>query len=179
MWSDQGGRPRRTLVRPAPRIRLHPNARAPGSEVIAVGYRPAVSTTARWPRELFLVRHGESAGNVARDLAESSGEEWIDIADRDMDVPLSDRGIEQAQALGSWLQDLGPRAPAVALASPYRRAADTAKAAIAAAGPETPVGPDGRLRGRGVGVLHPPTHKGVLAPPPNEAGAPGPGGEVS
>src|SRR3954469_15833782 len=173
MWSDQGGRPRRTLVRPAPRIRLHPNARAPGSEVIAVGYRPPVSTTARWPRELFLVRHGESAGNVARDLAESSGEEWIDIADRDMDVPLSDRGIEQAQALGSWLQDLGPRAPAVALASPYRRGAGTPMAAIAAADLETPVVLDERLREREFGILDRLTKKGILARHPNEAEARG------
>src|SRR3954470_23391431 len=98
-----------------------------------------MSTTARWPCEVFLVRHGESAGNVARDLAESSGEEWIDIADRDMDVALSDRGVEQAQALGSWLQGLGSRAPTVTLASPYRRAADTATVAIEAADLEIPV----------------------------------------
>jgi hypothetical protein len=46
----------------------------------------------------LLVRHGESAGNVARVLAESSGEEWIDIADRDMDVPLSDELLPELPA---------------------------------------------------------------------------------
>ena len=30
-------------------------------------------------RELLLVRHGESVGNVARELAEGSGAEVIDI----------------------------------------------------------------------------------------------------
>src|SRR3954466_14478939 len=171
MWSDQGGRPRRTLVRPALRIRLHPNARAPGSEVIAVGYRPAVSTSARWPRELILVRHGESAGNVARDLAESSGEEWIDIADRDMDVPLSDRGREQAQALGCWLKDLGPRAPTVAIASPYRRAADTATVATATSGLDINAVLDERLREREFGILDRLTRKGIVARHPTEAEA--------
>ena len=52
----------------------------------------------RWPATLWIVRHGESAGNVARDLAEAGQLARIDIAERDVDVPLSARGEEQALA---------------------------------------------------------------------------------
>ena len=40
----------------------------------------------RWPSRLWIVRHGQSAGNVARDAADAAGLGRIDIADRDMDV---------------------------------------------------------------------------------------------
>jgi broad specificity phosphatase PhoE len=46
----------------------------------------------KWPQQLWLVRHGQSAGNVAREVAEASQQFLIDIADRDVDVPLSDLG---------------------------------------------------------------------------------------
>jgi broad specificity phosphatase PhoE len=130
-----------------------------------------VPTTGRWPRALFLVRHGESAGNVARDLAESNGEEWIDIADRDMDVLLSSRGVEQAEALGRWLRDLGSDAPTVAIASPYHRAADTAAVAVGAAGLDVPLVLDERLREREFGVLDRLTRRGIVARHPAEAEA--------
>ena len=61
---------------------------------------PVVAYTENWPARLWLVRHGESAGNVARKRAEDSGVSMIDIADRDMDVPLSTLGQKQARALG-------------------------------------------------------------------------------
>ena len=32
-----------------------------------------------WPARLWIVRHGQSAGNVARDAAESKGLELIDL----------------------------------------------------------------------------------------------------
>jgi broad specificity phosphatase PhoE len=56
----------------------------------------------RWPARLWVVRHGESAGNVARDAAQAAGHARIDIADRDVDVPLSALGAEQSEALGRW-----------------------------------------------------------------------------
>ena len=64
------------------------------------------------PQGLWVVRHGESAGNVARDLAEAAQLEHIDIAERDMDVPLSPLGERQAIALGAWLREQDYR-PAV------------------------------------------------------------------
>jgi hypothetical protein len=54
----------------------------------------------RWPIKLWVVRHGESAGNVARDAAHAAGVAVIDIETRDVDVPLSQLGERQAAALG-------------------------------------------------------------------------------
>src|SRR5690349_12274761 len=48
--------------------------------------------TSGWPERLWIVRHGQSAGNVARDYAESSGAPLIELEHRDADVPLSALG---------------------------------------------------------------------------------------
>jgi len=81
----------------------------------------------KWPQEIWLVRHGQSAGNVARDEAEAAAGLQIDIAERDVDVPLSELGIRQSAALGAWFASLPPQSqPNVVLHSPYLRAAETA-----------------------------------------------------
>src|SRR3954452_25196172 len=81
----------------------------------------------RWPERLWIVRHGESAGNVARNAAHAAGLGRIDIAGRDVDVPLSKRGEEQACALGQWFGRMSPlERPEVVLTSPYLRARTTA-----------------------------------------------------
>jgi broad specificity phosphatase PhoE len=80
-----------------------------------------------WPQDIWLVRHGQSAGNVARELAEAAAGHRIDIAHRDVDVPLSELGERQAEALGAWFAALPPeQQPTVVLYSPYVRAAETA-----------------------------------------------------
>ena len=53
-----------------------------------------------WPERLYLVRHGQSQGNVARDAADEAGLHEIDIDVRDVDVPLSQLGVHQAEAAG-------------------------------------------------------------------------------
>ena len=81
----------------------------------------------KWPQTLWVVRHGQSAGNVARDAAEAAGLGMIDIAERDIDVPLSPLGERQADALGQWFGELPTdRHPDVVLCSPYVRAHQTA-----------------------------------------------------
>src|SRR5687767_1839900 len=122
-----------------------------------------------WPESLLLVRHGESAGNVARDEAEASGAALIDIAERDMDVALSDLGERQARALGRWLADLGGKAPTVALTSPYRRACRTAELAVETADIECELHQDERLREREFGVLDRLTHRGIEEQFPDQA----------
>jgi probable phosphoglycerate mutase len=83
----------------------------------------------RWPIKLWVVRHGESAGNVARDAAHAAGVAVIDIEARDVDVPLSQLGERQAAALGHWFASLPPdERPNVVLSSPYLRAQSTANA---------------------------------------------------
>jgi len=119
-----------------------------------------------WPRTLWIVRHGQSAGNVARDAAESAGLPMIDLAERDMDVPLSALGREQAAALGQWFAGLPPsRRPDVVLTSPYVRARETTRLLMEAAGLDAGrvrVKVDERLREKEFGILDRLTVHGIL-----------------
>ncbi len=121
----------------------------------------------------MIVRHGESAGNVARDAAMAQGLAEIDIAGRDMDVPLSPRGERQAHALGEWLgRQIAVLRPTVVLASPYKRARETAHLALQASGLETADIPfliDERLREKEFGILDRLTPRGVLEKYPEQA----------
>jgi broad specificity phosphatase PhoE len=56
----------------------------------------------KWPQVLWIVRHGQSAGNVAREAAEAAAHPLIDITTRDVDTPLSALGERQSLALGRW-----------------------------------------------------------------------------
>jgi 2,3-bisphosphoglycerate-dependent phosphoglycerate mutase len=116
----------------------------------------------RWPERLWIVRHGESAGNVARDAALRSGHAVIDIAERDADVALSRVGEEQARSLGRWFAELadGGR-PTMCFASPYRRAIQTADLVAREGGVETGLTVDERLREREFGVLDRLTKTGI------------------
>jgi broad specificity phosphatase PhoE len=113
-----------------------------------------------------LIRHGESTGNVAREVAESAGHEVIDITERDADVPLSDQGERQGRALGRWFAAL-PREqwPDLVVCSPYRRAIDTARLTVSGR-PRSRV--DERLRDRELGVLDLLTSHGVARRHPDE-----------
>ena len=123
------------------------------------------------PSELWLVRHGQSLGNVARDAAHDAELDRLDIADRDMDVPLSDLGREQASAFGTWLDGQADSGrPDVIVTSPYRRAVQTAEAIASAANlPSVPIRTDERLRERELGVLDLLTRRGVESQFPVEA----------
>ena len=129
---------------------------------------------ALWPSGLLIVRHGESAGNVARDAAEAAGLPVIDLATRDMDVPLSDLGERQAAALGRWIGAL-PEAerPSVVYSSPYVRARGTAERALKAAGLEidrdVTFVVDERLREREFGILDRLTRRGITERYPDQA----------
>jgi probable phosphoglycerate mutase len=127
----------------------------------------------RWPQRLWIVRHGESAGNVARDAADAAGHELIDIAERDMDVELSALGAQQSEALGAWFAALPPTArPNVVLASPYRRAMHTAEILVRTGGLEIPsMHVDERLREKEFGILDRLTRRGIEARFPDQAEA--------
>ena len=110
----------------------------------------------KWPQEIWLVRHGQSAGNVARDAAEAAAGHLIDIAERDVDVPLSPLGVEQSHALGNWFASLPEQSrPNVVLHSPYVRAAETARILIDAMGAPRmlAVQVDERVREKEFGIL--------------------------
>ena len=129
--------------------------------------------TPAWPKALWLVRHGESAGNVARDAAEAQGLERIAIeARRDTDVPLSRLGEEQAASFGRWLREQ-PREeqPTAALCSPYLRARASAELILREAGLSKDVRliVDERLREREFGVLDRLTRRGIEKLFPDQA----------
>ncbi|MDV3459301.1 histidine phosphatase family protein [Sphingomonas sp. HF-S4] len=129
-------------------------------------------TTNRWPSRLWLVRHGQSAGNVARDLAHASGEHRIAIDIRDVDVPLSELGYAQAEALGRWFAEgKGNGRPEVILTSPYVRARETARRFRDAGGadPDESICADERLREKEFGVLDGLTTAGIQAVMPEQA----------
>jgi broad specificity phosphatase PhoE len=118
----------------------------------------------RWPQTLWVVRHGQSAGNVARDAAEAAGLAIIDIAERDIDVPLSELGRRQALALGEWFGRL-PRdeRPDVLLCSPYVRARQTAKLLLEASELDLKLRIDERLREKEFGIIDRLTRHGIRA----------------
>jgi len=126
-----------------------------------------------WPQRLWLVRHGQSQGNVARDAADQSGAHEIDIQMRDVDVPLSDLGLKQAEAAGRYFTTLpADQRPEIILSSPYVRARQTAelicKAGALAGGPARTI-IDERLREREFGIFDRLTTAGIRAKFPEEA----------
>ena len=77
---------------------------------------------------LWLVRHGQSEGNVADQHAIESGSPTINIDVRDPDVPLSELGRRQAVAIGRRLVAVPPaQRPTLVVSSPFERAYATAK----------------------------------------------------
>src|SRR5438874_2045957 len=118
----------------------------------------------KWPQEIWLVRHGQSAGNVARDAAEAAAGLRVEIAERDVDVPLSELGRRQSQALASWFAALPPaQQPSVVLHSPYVRAAQTAELVMERLDREAMVAvhADERLREKEFGILDRLTVRGI------------------
>ena len=123
------------------------------------------ATTQKWPQRIWVVRHGQSAGNVARDAAEAARHAWIDIATRDVDTPLSDLGRRQAEALGAWfggLPDGGK--PTAILSSPYVRSMQSAEIIRQHAGAARQIErivADERLREKEFGILDRMTTHGI------------------
>ena len=119
----------------------------------------------RWPEKLWIVRHGQSAGNVAHEAAVSAGLGMIDIPTRDVDVPLSALGEDQARALGRWFAALPDRErPDVVLSSTYLRARQTARKICEAGGVKAEARQpivDERLREREFGILDRLTGTGI------------------
>lgn len=118
---------------------------------------------------LAMARHGESIGNAAWRAAESADQDEIEIDLRDPDVPLSETGRRQAKALGRRLAAMPPgERPTAVISSPYVRAAETARIAVAEIG-DPPIHYDERLRDREAGVLYALTWRGIAARFPEEA----------
>ena len=122
------------------------------------------------PSALWLVRHGESMGNLADAQAHHSGSGRLDLDVRDPDVPLSPTGESQADAVGRWLAGRpDDERPTTVLSSPFARAADTAQRLVAAGGRELTIRYDERLRERDFGAFDGMTGEGIRTEYPDEA----------
>ena len=102
-----------------------------------------------------------------------AGERTIDIDMRDVDVPLSDLGIQQAEALGKWFRSIDQsETPNIILTSPYLRARHTADIIAQSAGlskDKYTLVVDERLREKEFGILDRLTKVGIEAYHPDQA----------
>ena len=121
-----------------------------------------------WPSHLWIVRHGESAGNVARRRAMERGHHRIELSTRDMDVPMSPLGERQAEALGRWFAGNAGRVDVI-LSSPYLRACRTAQIVAKSAGWSAPIVADERLREKEFGIIDALTAEGIVSQHPEQA----------
>lgn len=120
------------------------------------------------PKSIWLVRHGESAANLARRRAEAENLLTIDFPEREMDVPLSENGVRQSDNLGKWFAE-NPEKPTVIYSSPYLRTSETARLiALAAKLENIPVIYDERLREREFGIFDRLTWRGSTEKFPEE-----------
>jgi broad specificity phosphatase PhoE len=148
-----------------------PHHRSPANNSVRVaparaGKTVGVPSQPRGPSRLFVIRHGQSAGNLAADEARLGGAARLDLETRDMDVDLSELGEEQARDTARWAHATQLH-NAVVYSSPYRRAERTARIAL----PETPMILDERLREREFGVLDRLTRHGIATHFPEQAAA--------
>ena len=127
-----------------------------------------------WPERLWLVRHGQSQGNVARDAAHEAGLSVIDIDLRDVDVPLvrprpspggGDRPLVRAPCPTTKSPKCCCPRPTSARARPPRRFARRA----GLCGGAKPTVLDERLREREFGVFDRLTTIGIREKYPEEA----------
>ncbi|WP_263359452.1 histidine phosphatase family protein [Acidicapsa ligni] len=104
----------------------------------------------KWPKELLLIRHAESAYNILKAKKEADPEYlrfrelfdtnrlnpvtqalglvlneryWLGISDRD--TPLTPRGIEQARTTGRKMRESEAHCPEIIFVSPYFRTKET------------------------------------------------------
>jgi len=124
-----------------------------------------------WPDRLWIVRHGQSSGNVARDEAELAQVHLIDITTRDADTPLSELGQQQSHALAKWFAELpAAQRPNVLMTSPFVRSQQTVQAVADAIGIEhAEIAVDERLREKEFGILDRYTVAGIKATFPDLA----------
>lgn len=120
------------------------------------------------PKTIWLIRHGQSTANLARQKAEDEKLMTIDYAEREMDIPLSETGISQAIAVGRWFK-FQPVRPTVIFTSPYCRTVETARLiAENAKFQNIEIIEDERLRERELGIFDRLTRLGAMQKYPEE-----------
>ena len=120
--------------------------------------------------ELIMIRHGQSASNVAFPRADAAGLTDSGLTGRDTDVELTAVGVAQAEAVGHWLAGLpAAELPQVVITSPYLRARETWRIAAEASGRDLPApSTDERLVDRLLGDLEMLTRAAIAERFPDE-----------
>jgi broad specificity phosphatase PhoE len=114
----------------------------------------------RWPTTLVLVRHGESERNVKREQARGKPDvHHYHEGLRDIDVKLTERGLEQARETGKSLAE--KFAFDVAFVSPYTRTVQTAETMLGFFDPKPQLVRDERIREVEFGILDGLTNAGI------------------
>lgn len=122
-----------------------------------------------WPSQLWLIRHGQSLGNLADDAARRAHGNLVEVGIRDPDVELSELGRQQAQSVGRRWRAHDEDVPDVILSSPYARALTTARIALKEAQLDLEISTDERLRERDLGLFDGLTARGITEMYPDEA----------
>jgi 2,3-bisphosphoglycerate-dependent phosphoglycerate mutase len=78
------------------------------------------------PKELFLIRHGESLANRARRKAEETNSPIICFEGSELNVPLSEQGKLQSLYLSQWFSQQSHK-PSLFISSPYKRTRETSQ----------------------------------------------------
>lgn len=121
----------------------------------------------KWPSELVIVRHGQSEKNVAKVRAQREGVDTVFGGSvRDVDVPLTPAGVQQALATGDFLKDRVVFD--VVFSSPYLRTLQTTEHMLSRFANTPPVIFDERIREIEFGVLDGLTWDGVRRRYPEE-----------
>jgi 2,3-bisphosphoglycerate-dependent phosphoglycerate mutase len=120
------------------------------------------------PKELFLIRHGESLANCARREAEQANEHEICFDGIESEVPLSKLGKIQVERLGQWFTNLESD-QTIIKSSPYQRTKQTAEGIISTIDESiVKLVFDERLRERELGIFNRLTKAGARVKYPEE-----------
>ena len=123
----------------------------------------------KWPALLVVMRHAESEANYRREHLERSNSTstHVQVSMRDVDVPLTPHGRDQARQAGRFL--IGTHAPFDALyVSPYHRTQETADLVIETLDPKPARIIEERVREKEFGILEGLTRTGVKTLQPQE-----------
>jgi 2,3-bisphosphoglycerate-dependent phosphoglycerate mutase len=118
--------------------------------------------------QIFLIRHGESLANCARQKAEAENSLTIDFEGREQDVLLSERGKLQAENAGKFFANYTIK-PSTIFSSPYTRTRETTEYLLKYANIESSqLIYDERLRERELGIFDGLTKLGAMQKYPEE-----------
>ncbi len=118
--------------------------------------------------QIFLIRHGESLANCARQKAEAEHSPTIDFDGREQDVLLTERGKLQAEKAGEFFANQSNK-PNMIFSSPYTRTRETTEILLNSANfKHTQLVYDERLRERELGIFDGLTKLGAMQKYPAE-----------